>query len=73
MKRSKKIFLIISIIFIIGLLFIGYDISKKTSFPGSESVLEDTLISENPDDSVNTQKTNKAVDDLNKKVEEEEN
>jgi len=35
MKRSKKIFLVISAIFLIIMMIIGYDISQRTTFPGS--------------------------------------
>jgi hypothetical protein len=39
MKRSKKIFLVISAIFITVMLIIAYDISQRTSFPGSKKEL----------------------------------
>ncbi len=35
MKRSKKIFLIASLVFFLMIVLIGIDIARKTSFPGS--------------------------------------
>jgi len=43
MKRSKKIFLIIASIFFIGLVILGYDISQRTTFPGSEPLLKEKI------------------------------
>ena len=36
MKRSKKLFLLIAALFFIMLIAIGFDISRKTTFPGSK-------------------------------------
>lgn len=35
MSRSKKIFLILAAIFMIIMMMIGYDIARKTTFPGT--------------------------------------
>ncbi len=37
MKLSKKIFLLVAIIFILILAWFAYDVSNKTTFPGSKS------------------------------------
>lgn len=36
MKRSKKIFLAVSLIFIVVVLLVAYDISQRTTFPGQK-------------------------------------
>ena len=36
MKRSKKIFLVVALIFIVLVLFVAYDISQRTTFPGQK-------------------------------------
>jgi hypothetical protein len=64
MNRSKKIFIVLSILFIALLVLVSIDISKRTTFPGSKPQLkqriQDTYI-ENPEydmDSIkNTQDT----------------
>jgi hypothetical protein len=43
MKKSKKIFVGIGILFIIATLIVGYDISSKTSFPGSKKLLKESI------------------------------
>ena len=43
MSRSKKIFFIAFGVFVLTLIFLSYDISKRTSFPGSKSQLEERL------------------------------
>ena len=43
MKKSKKIFVGIVILFIIATLIVGYDISSKTSFPGSKKLLKESI------------------------------
>ena len=40
MNRSKKIFLVISGIFLIVMIIIGYDISRRTTFPGQKDRFE---------------------------------
>ncbi len=44
MNKSKKIFVVVGALFIIGVLIIGYDISKKTSFPGSPKKIEESIM-----------------------------
>lgn len=43
MSRSKKIFFIAFGVFILTLMFLSYDISKRTSFPGSKPQLKERL------------------------------
>ncbi|AGA79525.1 hypothetical protein [Echinicola vietnamensis] len=44
MKTKKKIFLLVSIIFLIIMILIGLDISSKTTFPGSKGNLKERII-----------------------------
>ena len=55
MKRSKKIFLIAAVIFFAMVIFVGYDISRKTTFPGSKKLLRESLA---PSDSVKSDTVN---------------
>ena len=43
MKRSKKIFVVVAVLFIIGVLIVAYDISTKTTFPGSKKYLKESV------------------------------
>jgi hypothetical protein len=43
MTRSKKIFIGVCILFFVGLVYLSYDISSKTTFPGSKSQLKERL------------------------------
>lgn len=43
MTRSKKIFLGAAILFFIGIAVASYDISRKTTFPGSKSQLKERI------------------------------
>lgn len=40
MKKSKKIFLVVALIFILLVLVIAYDISQRTTFPGQKPATE---------------------------------
>jgi hypothetical protein len=44
MSRSKKIFLLIAGIFFLLLLYVSYDISKRTTFPGSKPQLKERIM-----------------------------
>lgn len=44
MTRSKKIFLILAIIFLIIILAVSYDISRRTTFPGSKPQLKERIL-----------------------------
>jgi hypothetical protein len=43
MSRSKKIFLGIGFLFLIGVSYFSYDVSSRTTFPGSKSQLKERL------------------------------
>lgn len=43
MKRKKKIFVVVAVLFFIATIIIGYDISTKTSFPGSKKYLKESI------------------------------
>ena len=43
MSRSKKIFFVALGIFFAALVYLSYDISRRTSFPGSKSQLKERL------------------------------
>jgi hypothetical protein len=43
MSRSKKIFIAVCVLFFVGLIYLSYDISSKTTFPGSKSQLKERL------------------------------
>ncbi len=55
MKKSKKIFLILSVIFFLIIILISIDISRKTTFPGSKNHWEETVA---PSDSTNNDEGN---------------
>jgi hypothetical protein len=42
-SRSKKTFIVVCILFFAGLIYLSYDISSKTTFPGSKSQLKERL------------------------------
>jgi hypothetical protein len=43
MSRSKKLFIVIAIVFFGLLFYASYDISRRTTFPGSKSQLKERL------------------------------
>lgn len=43
MTKSKKIFLGAAIVFFMGIGYASYDISSRTTFPGSKSQLKERL------------------------------
>lgn len=43
MQRNKKIFLILFLIFMLIMAWIGYDISTRTTFPGSKGNLKERI------------------------------
>jgi hypothetical protein len=43
MSRSKRIFAMLAIIFVILLAYASYDISSKTTFPGSKPQLKERI------------------------------
>ena len=43
MKRSKKLFLLLAALFLLLMLYISYDISQRTTFPGSKPNLKERI------------------------------
>ncbi|MBS1681794.1 MAG: hypothetical protein JST48_08795 [Bacteroidetes bacterium] len=43
MSRSKKIFILLVVVFLLGLGFASYDISRRTTFPGSKPQLKERI------------------------------
>jgi hypothetical protein len=43
MSKHKKIFAVVAAIFLLLLVYASYDISKRTTFPGSKSQLKERL------------------------------
>jgi hypothetical protein len=43
MSRGKKIFLVIAAVFVFLLLYASYDISQRTTFPGSKPQLKERI------------------------------
>ncbi|WP_226389135.1 hypothetical protein [Penaeicola halotolerans] len=56
MSKGKKIFLAAAIVFFIIMLYIGYDISTRTRFPGSKGYLKESVLPS--DDSTASDSTN---------------
>ncbi|EOZ98609.1 hypothetical protein A33Q_1263 [Indibacter alkaliphilus LW1] len=51
MNKNKLVFLIIAVIFFVVMLYVGYDISTRTTFPGSKGNLKERIA---PSDSLKT-------------------
>ena len=49
MKRSKKLFIAVAIVFIGATIAVAYDIATKTSFPGSKTYMEESIMPEDKD------------------------
>lgn len=62
MKNSKKLFLILAAIFLAAMMYIGYDISSRTTFPGSKPQLKERIL--NSDESNQIEKDTVTVDSL---------
>ena len=50
MKRSKKIFLTFAVVFFVAIAYLGYDISRRTTFPGSQSLSEEKPVKKDSKD-----------------------
>ncbi len=59
MKRSKLIFLAIAGLFLLAMLIIGVDISRKTTFPGAKKHLKESLSPSEDSDSSSTSPSQK--------------
>jgi hypothetical protein len=74
MSRSKKIYLIIGVLFISLLVLVSIDISKRTTFPGStprlKKSIQDTYIekSENAQDGIKKMQDTAAIDSIKKQI-----
>lgn len=44
MNRSKKIFAAFAVVFFLLLFYVSYDISTRTTFPGSKPQLKERII-----------------------------
>jgi len=44
MRNSKKLFIVVAVVFFCAIGYLGYDISRKTTFPGSKPQLKERLI-----------------------------
>lgn len=44
MKKSKKVFMLAALVFLLLLIYVSYDIGTRTTFPGSKSQLKERLI-----------------------------
>ncbi len=51
MKKNKIIFLILATLFLLAMAWIGYDISSRTTFPGSKGNLKERIA---PSDTLST-------------------
>ncbi|MCK5279914.1 MAG: hypothetical protein KAK04_15270 [Cyclobacteriaceae bacterium] len=61
MNKSKRIFLAFAVVFFLAMIIISYDISKRTTYPGSKKLLIESLV---PSDSTETDST-KIETDIN--------
>lgn len=46
MQKNKKIFLLLFVLFMIIILYVSYDISRRTTFPGSKGNLKERISTE---------------------------
>lgn len=64
MKKSKKVFLLVAVLFVVATLIVGYDISTKTSFPGSKKYLKESIApTEEESDSTEVEETTEKLSD----------
>lgn len=62
MTRSKKVFAALAIVFIVLLAYASYDISSRTTFPGSRPQLRERILKKD-----NTDTLDQKVDSLHGK------
>jgi hypothetical protein len=55
MSKSKKIFIGIAVAFFVLLFYASYDISKRTTFPGSKPQLQERIQNKFSDNDSSTQ------------------
>jgi hypothetical protein len=46
MQKNKKIFLFLFVVFMLVILYVSYDISSRTTFPGSKGNLKERISTE---------------------------
>jgi hypothetical protein len=46
MQKNKKLFIALFLVFMLIILFFSYDISKRTTFPGSKGNLKERISKE---------------------------
>ena len=46
MQKNKKIFLLLFVLFMLVILYVSYDISRRTTFPGSKGNLKERISTE---------------------------
>ena len=46
MQKNKKIFLALFVLFMLVILYVSYDISRRTTFPGSKGNLKERISKE---------------------------
>ena len=46
MQKNKKIFLALFVLFMLIILYVSYDISRRTTFPGSKGNLKERISNE---------------------------
>jgi hypothetical protein len=44
LNRGKKIFLALSAVFLLALLIVSYDISRRTTRPGARGLLRESIV-----------------------------
>ena len=65
MKKSKALFLVLAGVFFVVMILIGYDISSRTSWPGSKPQLRERILDNKEVDSVKIQKDTLIFDTKN--------
>lgn len=64
MKKSKRVFVLVAVLFVLATLIVGYDISRRTSFPGSKKLLKESIApSEEAADSTGVNKDEEKISD----------
>jgi hypothetical protein len=46
MQKNKKIFLVLFVVFMLIVIYVSYDISRRTTFPGSKGNLKERISTE---------------------------
>ncbi|GJM60827.1 MULTISPECIES: hypothetical protein [Persicobacter] len=57
MKRSKIIFIVFAILFFAALLWVSYDISTRTTWPGSKGQLKERIKEQLQEDETDSSQT----------------